>query len=100
MKCFRYRIEREDKAGKGFVDFIFYPEEENDTGIILELKIDDTPKVAIEQIKEKQYALRFRGKLGEKPKYTGSILAVGISYDKETKIHRCMVESIIDQKYA
>lgn len=91
----RYRIEREDKAGKGFVDFIFYPEERNDTCIILELKIDDTPEAAIQQIKEKQYVLRFLGKLGEQPKYTGKILAVGISYDKETKIHRCEIEEIM-----
>lgn len=95
-----YRIEREDKAGKGFVDFIFYPEEKSDTCIILELKIDDTPENAILQIKEKQYALRFKGKLGEKPKYTGNILAVGISYDKETKVHRCRVEEIFDLEYA
>ena len=31
----RYRVEREDKAGKGFVDFIFYPENPADTGQIL-----------------------------------------------------------------
>ena len=26
-----YRVEREDKAGKGFVDFIFYPKRNNNT---------------------------------------------------------------------
>ena len=36
--------------------------------------------------------LRFKGKLGEKPKYTGRILAVGISYNKKTKEHFCKVE--------
>lgn len=41
----RYRIEREDKAGKGFVDFIFYPELKGDPGLILELKVDDTPEI-------------------------------------------------------
>lgn len=92
----RYRIEREDKAGKGFVDFIFYPEAKSDVCIILELKVDDTPEHAILQIKEKQYALRLKGKLGEKPKYTGKILAVGISYDKNTKVHRCKVEELND----
>lgn len=90
----RYRIEREDKAGKGFVDFIFYPEEKGDIGIILELKVDDTPENAINQIKEKQYALRFKGKLGETPKYTGEILLVGISYKKTEKIHQCRVETL------
>ena len=87
----RYRIEREDKAGKGYVDFIFYPERKNDDAIILELKVDDTPKRAIQQIIEKDYALRFRGKLGEVAKYTGRILAVGISYDRESKAHSCKI---------
>ena len=90
----RYRVEREDKAGTGFVDFIFYPEEKGDTGIILELKIDHTPEEAIQQIRDKQYVLRFKGKLGEKPKVTGRILAVGISYDRKTKEHHCKVEDL------
>lgn len=88
----RYRVEREDKAGKGFVDFIFYPVRKEDDGIILELKIDHTPEEAISQIKEKKYSLRFQGKLAEKSKYTGRILAVGIGYDKKTKKHNCKVE--------
>ena len=88
----RYRVEREDKAGKGYVDFIFYPERKNRDCIILELKVDSTPEDAICQIKEKDYAIRFKGKLGEMPKYCGRILAVGISYSKSTKEHRCKVE--------
>ena len=90
----RYRVEREDKAGTGFVDFIFYPEEKGDTGIILELKIDHTPEEAIKQIRDKQYVLRFKGKLGEKPKVTGRTLAVGISYDRKTKERHCKVEDL------
>ena len=90
----RYRVEREDKAGTGFVDFIFYPDEKGDTGIILELKIDHTPEEAIKQIRDKQYVLRFKGKLGEKPKVTGRTLAVGISYDRKTKEHHCKVEDL------
>ena len=88
----RYRVEREDKAGKGFVDFIFYPECKNDDCIILELKVDSTPETAIAQIKKKDYALCFKGKLGEKPPYTGRVLAVGISYSRKTKEHRCKIE--------
>lgn len=88
----KYRVEREDKAGEGYVDFIFYPERKNIDAIILELKVDCTPEEAISQIKKKNYALRLRGKLGEKPKYTGRILAVGISYNKKTKEHFCKVE--------
>ena len=89
----QYRVEREDKAGKGYVDFIFYPVRQNQDGIILELKVDHTPEAAIAQIREKDYALRFKGKMAE-GRYTGRILAVGISYDKETKEHHCKVEEL------
>jgi len=58
----------------------------------LELKVDSSPEEAIQQIKDKNYVLRFKGKLGEEPKYTGRILAVGISYSKKTKAHSCKVE--------
>ena len=87
-----YRVEREDKAGKGYVDFIFYPMRYNQDCIILELEVGHTPEEAIDQIKERGYALRFQGKIAEKERYTGRILAVGISYDKETKEHACLVE--------
>ena len=89
-----YRIEREDKAGIGYVDFIFYPFVKNDDCIIIELKVNHTADEAIRQIKDRQYALRFEGKLGENPEYTGRILAVGIAYNKndENKRHECKVE--------
>lgn len=94
----RYRVEREDKAGLGFVDFIFYPENPADTGIILELKVDHTAEEAIQQIIDKKYSLRFQGKLGEKEKYTGEILAVGIGYNKKTKEHQCKAVTLKKQK--
>lgn len=88
-----YRVEREDKAGIGYVDFIFYPiKDKNADCIILELKVDRTPEEAIQQIKDKRYALRFKEKLGEKTRYTGRILAVGISYDRQQKKHYCKIE--------
>ena len=106
-----YRIEREDKAGLGYVDFIFYPFVKNDDCIIIELKVNHTADEAIRQIKDRQYALRFEGrcapvahvlaptevkrrKFGENPEYTGRILAVGIAYNKddEDKRHECKVE--------
>lgn len=88
-----YRVEREDKAGKGYVDFIFCPETDRGADcIVLELKIDSTPEDAIRQIKDRNYTQRFKGKIGEQDKYTGRILAVGISYDKKTKEHSCKVE--------
>lgn len=54
--------------------------------------MDHTPEEATQQIKDKNYILRFQGKLGETPKHIGRILAVGISYNKKTKEHCCKVE--------
>lgn len=88
----KYRVEREDKAGEGYVDFIFYPERKGMDGIILELKVDSSPEDAIRQIENKHYVLRFQGKLGERPKYTGQIRAVGINYNRKTKEHTCKIK--------
>lgn len=84
-------------TSSGTYDSIFHymknnPEKKTAPGIILELKVDHTPQEAIRQIKDKNYVLRFRGKLGEKPKYTGQVLAVGIGYNKKTKEHSCSIE--------
>ncbi len=87
----KYRVEREDKAGIGYVDFIFYPYNPKDTGLILELKVNHSADEAIQQIIDRKYTLRFSGKIGEAPKYTGDILAVGIGYNTETKKHQCKV---------
>ena len=89
-----YRIEREDKAGVGYVDFIFYPLDKKSDGIILELKVDHTPEEAIRQIKERKYALKFKGRLGENAAYCGRILAVGITFDKKDKVHGCKIEEL------
>lgn len=87
-----YRIEREEKVGTGYVDFIFYPNDCRGDCIILELKVDHTADEAIQQIKDRGYALRFQGKLGEKGRYTGRILAVGIAYSRADKKHCCKIE--------
>ena len=49
------------------------------------------------QIKEKGYALRFQGKLGDDEIYTGDILAIGIGYWKERNIQDAflLLESVI-----
>ncbi|MCD7765918.1 MAG: ATP-binding protein, partial [Lachnospiraceae bacterium] len=65
-----YYVEREDKAGEGYADFIFYPERAGDDGIILELKVDDTPERAIAQIRDRKYMLKFQGKLAERKRHT------------------------------
>lgn len=93
----RYRVEREDKAGTGYVDFIFYPETDKSLDcIILELKVDSSPEEEIRQIKTRKYDLRFRERIGEEQKYTGRILAVGIAYNKKEKKHICRIEVLRD----
>ncbi|MDD7388119.1 MAG: AAA family ATPase [Lachnospiraceae bacterium] len=90
-----YRVEREEKAGKGFVDFIFYPElPMASDGIILELKVGHSPEEAIAQIKDKNYAVRFTKKTGAQSRIPERILLVGIGYDRNTKKHRCRVETL------
>lgn len=89
----RYDIQREDKAGIGYVDYIFYPSVDmSDDCLIVELKVNHSAEEAIQQIKDRKYAQRFIGKLGERSKYKGRILAVGISYYKNDKHHECKVE--------
>ena len=74
------------------MQIIFYPKNPKDDCIIIELKVNHTPAEAIQQIKDRGYALRFSGKLAEKNEYTGRILAVGITYDKAIKTHDCKIE--------
>ena len=58
-----YRVEREEKSGKGYSDFSFHPRRKNDIPFIVELKKDGTPEAAIKQIREKEYALKFTKEL-------------------------------------
>ena len=87
------------RVGKGYVEFIFYPEYKGEAGIILELKVDSKPDEAVQQIKDKNYALRFCGRIGEHIRYTGEIIAVGISYDRKTKEHACKVEVLSKKNF-
>ena len=84
-----YRIEREEKTGKGYADFMFHPRRKNDVAIILELKKDDTVDNALKQIKEKNYSQKF---IIENK--TRKVLAVAICYDSKTKEHECKIEEI------
>lgn len=84
-----YRIEREEKSGKGFVDFAFHPRRKNDTAFILELKKDDTPENAIKQIKNKEYAQKFI-----KENEDRKMVIAAICYDSKEKEHHCLVEEI------
>ncbi|MDE5931234.1 MAG: ATP-binding protein [Lachnospiraceae bacterium] len=83
----KYKIEREEKSGKGFADFIFYPRKRNLPGIIIELKADGTPDAAIRQIRDKEYCEKLKKENIEK------ILMVGINYSTDQKEHQCRIES-------
>ena len=94
-----YDIQREDKGGTGYVDFIFYPKTDRAADcLILECKVDHTPEEAIAQIRDRGYAMRFCGKLGEEPRFTGRVLGVGIGYERSGKKHRCAVEVLREKQ--
>lgn len=84
-----YRIEREEKTGKAYADFAFHPRRKNDIAFIVELKKDETPEVAINQIRKKEYVEKFRKENEDK-----KILAVAICYDSKEKEHNCKIEEI------
>ncbi|MBD5458760.1 MAG: AAA family ATPase [Lachnospiraceae bacterium] len=84
----KYKVEREEKSGKGYVDFVFYPRRMNLPGIIIELKADSLPEAAIRQIKDKEYCEKLW------KENVKNILVVGISYDSKKKEHQCMIEEI------
>ncbi len=81
-----YTLIREMPAGKGYADIVFLPRKSSDKpAMLVELKYDKTPQSAIEQIKERQYPEALK-------EYEGKVLLVGISYDKESKAHGCVIE--------
>ena len=84
-----YRIEREEKSGKGYIDFSFHPRRQRDIPFILELKKDDTLDNALNQIKEKEYFVKFKKEYKDR-----DILLVAICYDSKNKEHSCKIEKI------
>lgn len=84
-----YRVEREEKTGKGYADFTFHPRRKNDTAFIVELKKDEAAEVAINQIREKEYIQKFKAENEGK-----EVLAVAICYDSKKKEHHCKIEEI------
>ena len=81
-----YRISREEKAGKGYVDFVFEPIQRHGLPVILELKYNHSVKNALKCIHERNYISRF----GEYRR----VLLVGINYSERTKKHTCLTELV------
>jgi len=84
-----YTVIRELPSGKGFADIAFIPraDSKGKPAMIIELKRDKNADTAIKQIKEKRYAGNLKG-------YGNEILLVGINYDKDSKKHECIIESV------
>lgn len=61
--------------------------------LVVELKWNETAQTAMHQIKEKQYPASLES-------YTGDMLMVGISYDKKSKKHQCLIEQYRKEKDA
>lgn len=82
---------RELPAGRGFADFVFIPKTEylqEYPALVVELKWNKSARTAIQQIKDKKYPASIES-------YTGDILLTGISYDKKTKKHQCIIEKYV-----
>ena len=81
-----YIIHRELASGKGFADLVLIPRKNvASPAIVIELKYDKAVNTAIEQIKQRQYPAKVL-------QYTDNLLLVGITYERETKQHRCSIE--------
>ena len=85
----KYVIIRELPTGKGFADLVFLPRPHypNLPALLLELKWNLSTKTAIDQIKEKNYPESLKD-------YMNNLLIVGVSYDKETRKHSCIIEQV------
>ena len=84
-----YTMVRELPAGKGFADVCMIPRpcHLDKPAIVIELKWDKSAVGAIEQIREKQYGNALKD-------YQGNLLLAGINYNKKTKKHECVIETM------
>ncbi|MDY4520635.1 MAG: AAA family ATPase [Bacteroidales bacterium] len=87
-----YMVFSELASGCGYADVVLVPAVPQKPVIIIELKKDGEPTTAIEQIKSRNYAHAFRYHLGQ-----GAVL-VGVSYNAESKHHRCLIEKVEDYR--
>ena len=88
-----YTIIRELPSGKGFADICLIPRKVymDKPAVVIELKWDKAVAGAIAQIKDKNYVDALRD-------YEGSLLLTGISYDRKTKTHSCVIEAVEKNK--
>ena len=87
----QYNIIQELPAGEGFADIVFIPKPFVDADkylpMVVELKWNKTADAAIAQIKNKKYPDALQG--------YDKTLIVGITYDKDSKEHECVIEEYL-----
>ena len=74
-------------AGKGYADLIYLPRAKypDKPAMVIELKWNKSVEGAVSQIKKKDYPASLKG-------YEGTVFLAGISYDRRTKKHACVIE--------
>ena len=106
-----FHIHREYQTGDGYADLVLIPRKNvSKPAVVIELKYNHTADTAISQIKQKHYPEKVQEYMDDlnrakpcetdannpncvKPCETeANILLVGISYDKDTKVHTCQIE--------
>ena len=81
-----YIFHREYATGRGYADLVLIPRKNvRKPAIVIELKYGHSADEAIAQMRERRYWEKVSD-------YSGDILLVGISYDRETKTHQCKIE--------
>lgn len=78
-------------SGDGYADVVYLPKHDSDwSALLIELKWNESAEGAISQILEKKYPEGLQG-------FCGSVLLVGISYNKESatgeRKHTCRIVS-------
>ncbi len=75
-------------AGKRYADMAFLPRRYSaKPALVVELKYGQSAESAIEQIRDRQYPEALKD-------YQKNLLLVGVSYDKESKEHFCIIEEL------
>ena len=84
----RYTRIEELPSGRGIADIVYLPNQgERLPALLIELKWNSSGETAIQQIK----ALHYPAVLEH---YSGNVVLVGISYDEDTKVHQCRIETV------
>ena len=79
-----YSIFKEVPMGEGVADLLHIPFVPDKPAIIIELKVDQSTTVALNQIENKRYAQPLEG-------YHGNVLRVAVNYNRKSKKHECEI---------